>query len=48
MYNYNEDTPAPWYVNRSVITNVVIEGDVTSIGNYAFYGLYKLTSVNWI
>ncbi len=36
---------APWYSQRKKIKKVVIENEVTSIGNYAFYGCSGLTSV---
>ncbi len=41
-YSYNS---APWYSNRSSITNVIINNSVTSIGNYAFSYCTGLTSV---
>ena len=44
MYDYNTSNP-PWYIKRAEITDVVIEENVTSIGNCAFYNLYKLKSV---
>ncbi len=37
---------APWYDNRTDITQVVLNNGVTSIGRYAFYGCSDLTSVN--
>ena len=37
---------APWYLSRSVITSVVIEEGVTSIGNRAFEGCSNLISVS--
>ena len=40
-YNYGE---SPWF-NSAAITKIVIEDGVTSIGNYAFSQLTKLTSV---
>ncbi len=36
---------APWYSLRSSITSVTIGNDVTSIGEYAFYGCKSLASV---
>ena len=36
---------APWYNNRNIIKEVVIEDGVTSIGNYAFRDWLGLTSV---
>ena len=37
---------APWYDIRSLITRVVIEEGVTSIGSYAFYNCNSLISVS--
>ena len=48
MKNYTTNTAsamAPWYSLRGQITNVVIEKGITSIGNYAFYGLDAMTDV---
>ena len=36
---------APWYKYRDNIYNVVIEGGVTTIGDYAFYNCSNLTSI---
>ncbi len=36
---------APWYTSRSWIRSVTINGNVTSIGDYAFYDCSSLTSV---
>lgn len=44
MTNYSSASNAPWYSFRSRITSVVMEGDITSIGNYAFDG-YPIVSV---
>ena len=41
-YTYNT---MPWYSYKSYITSLVIENEVTSIGDYAFYGCSGLTSV---
>ncbi|MCD8317306.1 MAG: S-layer homology domain-containing protein [Eggerthellaceae bacterium] len=35
---------SPWYSYRSMITSVSIEGDVTSISNFAFYGCSALVT----
>jgi hypothetical protein len=50
MYDYHRDTlwsgkMAPWYDIKDSITDVIIEHDVTSIGNYAFEDFKNLTSV---
>ena len=45
MANYTSSSPAPWYSHISNIKDVVIEENVTSIGNYAFSGCTSLTSV---
>ncbi|MDY4220887.1 MAG: leucine-rich repeat protein, partial [Candidatus Faecousia sp.] len=48
MKNYTTNTAsamAPWYRLRDQITQVVIEEGITSIGNYAFYGLDAMTNV---
>ncbi len=39
MYDYSLSKVAPWYEYKDEITMVVIEDEVTSIGDYAFYGL---------
>lgn len=44
MYNYS-DSMRPWYGIRTNITNVIVENGVTSIANYAFYGCYKLKTI---
>ena len=45
MYNYSSSNKAPWYSLKDKITSVAFSGKVTSIGNYAFWGLTKITSV---
>jgi len=44
MTNYGSETP-PWYDLSASITSVVIEDEVTTIGDYAFYEHAGLTSV---
>ena len=47
MYDYTDDDShaAPWKSSRGVIKKVVIDADVTDIGNYAFYNCTALTDV---
>ena len=45
MKNYTYKSEMPWYKYISQIKNVVIKEGVTSIGDYAFYGMTKLTNV---
>ena len=40
------DGPAPWYSSRLDITKIVFEGNITSIGDYAFAYFENLTDVN--
>jgi uncharacterized protein (TIGR02145 family) len=42
---YHAGIYAPWLDSDSLITNVIIEDGVTSIGNFAFTELYALKSV---
>ena len=44
-YDYINDSNAPWFNSRSSIKRAIIESGVTSIGDYAFYYCYRLTSV---
>lgn len=44
-YSPSSSGKAPWYSNRSSITQVIIESDVTSVGTYAFYECSNLISV---
>ena len=46
MANYQSLSEIPWYSNRNVITSVVIEEGVTTIGNGAFYQCNNLASVS--
>ncbi|MBQ0009863.1 MAG: leucine-rich repeat domain-containing protein, partial [Ruminococcus sp.] len=45
MVEYEEYSACPWYSYRKSIRNVVIGEGVTSIGNYAFWNCYNLTSI---
>lgn len=44
MNDYGSDTP--WEDNRDVITKVVVESGVTTVGRYAFYDCQNLTQVS--
>ena len=44
MYDYSSSN-TPWYSYTGSITSIVIQKGVTSIGNYAFFGCYKLTKI---
>ena len=46
MMDFNGQNDQPWKDNRSVITSVVIESGVTTIGNYAFMGCTNLSSLS--
>ncbi len=45
-YEYNLDSPTPWDVYRTQITELSIGNGVTHIGDYAFYKLTAITSVS--
>ena len=45
MTSWSSYSSAPWYDYRNDIKTVVIEDEVTSIGNYAFCGCTNLTSI---
>ena len=47
MANYSSFSSVPWYSYRSYVKTVTIEDGVASIGDYAFYGCYNLTSVTF-
>ena len=40
-----DGTNMPWYSSISAIKTIIIGSNVTSIGNYAFRGCYRITSV---
>ncbi len=46
MPDYSYSEPAPWYACRSRIFQVVITGEITELGAYAFYGCQLLLSVD--
>ncbi len=45
MYSYSAGSDRPWYYYCSSIKKVVINNNVTSIGDYAFYNCTGLTSI---
>ncbi len=49
MYDYSlsSDNPAPWRGAASAVTAIVIEEGVTSVGDYAFIGMGRATSVSF-
>ena len=48
MYNYNGNLSnyAPWNDKRQDVKKVVVKGDVTNIGDWAFWGCGNLASVS--
>ena len=44
MTNYTSSSECPWYSESASIVSVVVEDDVTNIGNYAFENLDNLTT----
>ena len=49
-YTYPYSYPAvvaPWFADSSFINRIVISEDVTTIGDYAFFGLWKVTDIEW-
>ena len=46
MPNYTSSAQAPWYSYRSQIESILVEDDVTALGNYAFYECSMATSVS--
>lgn len=45
MNNYTIDD-IPWSAYSTSITSVIIEGDITSLGSYAFYSLSRISQVS--
>lgn len=45
MYDFPESSMAPWYHLRKEIIQVDLPGDLTHIGNLAFYGCSEITAV---
>ena len=45
MTDYYWGNHSPWYDYRKEIASVILESGVTSIGNFAFYECWRLTSV---
>ena len=45
MENYANNSPAPWKSACSDITAVIIDGNITHIGGYAFKDFHLLTSI---
>ena len=45
MYDYSDHSCVPWGSLRSIITSIIIESKVTSIGDYSFSECITLTNV---
>ena len=45
MQSWTANTVAPWYSYRQSIKEILIDGNVTNIGSYAFCDCYSLASV---
>ena len=48
MTEFADDTSAPWYACREVITEVVVGKEVTSVSDYAFSGCTNLRKVSFL
>ena len=44
--NKSSYSSVPWYTYRNKITSINMDENITSIGNYAFYGCTKLTLIS--
>lgn len=47
MKDYDNDTKAPWYSQRSEIHTVTFPDGMTTVGNYAMYQHSNLATINW-
>ena len=47
MYNYDSAKTCPWLDIRENITKVVIEDGITSVGDFAFYGMKNLENIEF-
>jgi len=45
MYNYDGTGQAPWYSRKDEITSIIIDDEITSVGNSAFMGCKYAESV---
>ena len=45
MQNYTYKSEMPWYVCQNKIKSIVIEEGITTIGDYAFYGMTDSTEI---
>lgn len=46
MQDYSQVEERPWSANSASINNIILDNDVTSIGDNAFGGCMSLASVN--
>jgi hypothetical protein len=44
-YSNTDENRPPWYSQKGLIRNIIIEEGITSIGNYAFYDLKRITEL---